>query len=146
MKVDWQNWARAIFGIVVVLAGWFILDIRHTAEINSAIDVRLSRAERSIDSIQITVAKISVDNAGVINELQQLDKTIQRLNNDIKDRTTALVGIQGAVDEIHNTVETGIAGYNSNLKEISNIIRELNKQICSQQECNHLERELDKRK
>lgn len=143
---DWQNWARMILGAIIVLSGWFILDLRHSAEINSAIVVRLANAEKEIESVTVIANNLSLESASSRTAINQLNASIQRFHEDIQDRSSSLSGMKTAVDEIRRTVEIAANGQATNLREVNKIIESLGRQICSQQQCNHIQGEIDKKK
>lgn len=146
IRTDWPNWARMVVGAIIVLSGWFILDLRHSAEVNSAVSVRLASSEREIDNLRTAVTSLSIDGASIHSSISQLNGTLKQIHDDMQIRTQALTELGASIDEIHRTVEIGATGQANNLREVSRIINELGRQICSQQQCNHLQSEIDKKK
>ena len=144
IKEGWQEWGRTILIVLLALAGWFILDLRDTAIVNSAVRVRLLENEKELNELRATVNGLAIESATMHNSVSQLDSLMKQVNANVEARTAYVSSLKSSIDEIHRTVEIGASGQAANLREVSKILGELGKQICSQQQCNHIQTEIDK--
>lgn len=141
-----QKWLQFFAGVIVVFAGWFIIDLVHTSEIRSMFEIRLKTNEESVKSIRATLDQLSIESANTHTTVMHLDSIMKQINANVETRTASMAGVRDTIEEIHRTVAIGAEGQARNLREVEKIIAELGKQICSQQQCNSLQQEIYRKK